>query len=326
MDEWWRGAVIYQVYPRSFQDSDGDGIGDLRGITARLPHIADLGADAVWISPVFTSPMADMGYDVSDYRDIDPLFGSLADFDALLARAHDLGLKVIVDQVLSHSSAEHPWFVESRSSKDNPKSDWYVWADPRPDGSPPNNWISIFGGPAWTWDSKRRQYYFHNFLVEQPDLNFHNPEVQEEMLETLRFWLERGVDGFRIDSVNKHFHDADLRDDLPHMPSDGLIPSNPYEMQDHVHSKTQPENLVFLERVRALMDSYDARCTIGEVGESIRSIEVMAAYTEGNKRLNMAYSFDLLGAGILGGAFPQEGGGVLRGRAGQLAVLELFQP
>ena len=312
MTDWWRGAVIYQIYPRSFQDSTGNGIGDLAGITRRLDHVANLGVDAIWISPVFTSPMADMGYDVSNYRDIDPLFGTLADFDALLARAHALGLKVIIDQVLSHSSAQHPWFVESRSSTDNPKADWYVWADPRPDGAPPNNWLSVFGGSAWTWDTKRRQYYFHNFLAEQPDLNFHEPAVQDEMLDTLRFWLDRGVDGFRIDSVNKHFHDSQLRDDPAYTAPDGQIPSNPYEMQDHRHSKTRPENLAFLERVRALMDRYDARCTIGEVGESLRSLEVMAAYTQGESRLHMAYSFDLLGPDYTPSHFRQKIEGFLK--------------
>ena len=213
MADWWRGAVIYQIYPRSFQDSNGDGIGDLRGITERLPYVADLGVDAIWLSPIFTSPMADMGYDVSDYTDIDPIFGSLADFDAMVARAHELGLKVIIDQVLSHSSIEHPFFKESRSSRDNPKADWYVWADPKHDGSPPNNWLSVFGGRAWAWEPRRHQYYLHNFLAEQPDFNFHNLEVQDWLLSTMRFWLERGVDGFRLDTVNFYFHDKLLRDD-----------------------------------------------------------------------------------------------------------------
>ncbi len=177
MTDWWRGSVTYQIYPRSFQDSDGDGIGDLRGITARLDHVAALGVDAIWLSPVFTSPMADMGYDVSNYTEVDPLFGTLDDFDALLARAHALGLRVIIDQVLSHSSDQHPFFRQSRSDKVNDRSDWYVWADPKPDGSPPNNWISVFGGSAWEWDTRRRQYYLHNFLASQPDFNFHQPAV-----------------------------------------------------------------------------------------------------------------------------------------------------
>ena len=203
--DWWRGAVIYQIYPRSFQDQDGDGIGDLVGITSRLDYVADLGVDAIWLSPVFTSPMRDFGYDVSNYRDIDPSFGTLEDFDHLVQKAHSLGLKVIIDQVISHSSDKHAWFSESRLSRTNDKADWYVWADPKPDGTPPNNWLSIFGGSAWHWDSRRMQYYLHNFLVQQPDLNFHNPDVQEALLGEMRFWLERGVDGFRLDTVNFYF-------------------------------------------------------------------------------------------------------------------------
>ncbi len=190
--DWWRGAVIYQIYPRSYQDSDGDGIGDLKGIVSRLPYIASLGVDAIWISPFFKSPMKDFGYDVSDYCDVDPMFGTLADFDALTAEAHRLGLKVMIDEVLSHTADIHPWFKESRSSRSNPKADWYVWADARPDGTPPNNWLSIFGGSAWQWDTSRQQYYMHNFLAEQPDLNFHNREVQNALLDVTRFWLERG--------------------------------------------------------------------------------------------------------------------------------------
>ncbi len=254
-ENWWRGAVIYQVYPRSFQDTDGDGMGDLRGVTRRLPHIASLGVDAIWLSPFFTSPQADMGYDVSDYCDVDPMFGTLADFDEMLAEAHRLGLKVIIDQVISHTSDRHPWFVESRSSRTNPKADWYVWADPKPDGTAPNNWLSIFGGPGWEWDGVRRQYYLHNFLSSQPDLNFHNPEVQEAVLATVRFWLDRGVDGFRLDTANFYFHDRLLRDNPPLVPDPDATSRdapevNPYGMQDHLYDKTQPENLDFLRRFR----------------------------------------------------------------------------
>jgi alpha-glucosidase len=184
---WWRGAVIYQIYPRSFQDSNGDGVGDLPGITARLEYIAGLGVDAVWVSPFFTSPMADFGYDIADFRNVDPVFGTLADFDALLRKAHALGLKVMIDQVPSHTSNEHLWFRQSRQSRDNPRADWYVWADPREDGTPPNNWLSIFGGSAWQWEPRRGQYYLHNFLAAQPDLNFHHPDVIEAVLDTLRF-------------------------------------------------------------------------------------------------------------------------------------------
>jgi len=216
--DWWRGAVIYQVYPRSYQDSNNDGIGDIAGITTRLPYIADLGADAVWISPFFKSPMKDFGYDVSDYKDIDPIFGDLADFDKMIATAHELGLKIMIDLVLSHTADVHEWFVESRSSKDNPRNDWYVWADAKPDGTAPNNWLSIFGGPAWTWDTTRCQYYMHNFLTSQPDLNFHNPDVQNALLDVARFWLDRGVDGFRLDTINFYFCDQQLRDN-PALPN-----------------------------------------------------------------------------------------------------------
>ncbi|MFD1880458.1 alpha-amylase family glycosyl hydrolase [Paracoccus pacificus] len=292
--EWWRGSVTYQVYPRSFQDDDGDGIGDLQGITRRLPYIADLGVDAVWLSPVFTSPMADMGYDVSDYRDIDPVFGTLADFDALVARAHELGLKVIIDQVISHSSDQHPLFRSSRKDRGGPHADWYVWADPRHDGTPPNNWLAIFGGGAWTWDARRHQYYFHNFLASQPDFNFHNPDVQQFHLDNMRFWLERGVDGFRLDTVNYYFHDRLLRDDAADYRVKRKPDNNPYDMQFHLFSKSQPENPAFLGRIRALTDSFPDRMTVGEVGDNHRSIELMGEYTTGG-RLHQAYSFEMLG-------------------------------
>lgn len=293
MSEWWRGAVTYQIYPRSYQDANGDGIGDLKGITERLPYIANLGVDAIWLSPIFTSPMADMGYDVAHYTDIDPRFGTLADFDAMIARAHELGLKVIIDQVLSHSSNQHPFFQESRMSRDNPKADWYVWADPKHDGSPPNNWIAIFGGGAWQWEARRQQYYFHNFLVEQPDFNFHNPEVQDWLLSTMRFWLERGVDGFRLDTVNFYFHDKLLRDDPADFRKKTRRDWNPYDMQYHIFSKNQPENLAFLERMRALLDEFDGRTMVGEMGESHHPIQMMGEYTTG-KRLHMCYSFEML--------------------------------
>lgn len=312
--EWWRDAVIYQVYPRSFQDSDGDGIGDLHGITSRLDHIADLGADAVWLSPIFTSPMADMGYDVSDYTDIDPLFGTLADFDALIARAHELGLKVIIDQVISHSSDRHPWFAESRASRDNPKADWYVWAEPKPDGSPPNNWPSVFGGPAWEWEPRRKQYYLHNFLIAQPDLNMHNPAVQDALLETMRFWLDRGVDGFRLDTVNYYFHDADLRDNPANTTGKGHAIYSTYEYQHHIHSKNRPENIGFLRRLRALTDAYPDRMMVGEVGDSgDTAIRLMAAYTRGNDLLHMCYSFEMLSPDFTAAHFRKTIEGVRQG-------------
>lgn len=295
--EWWRGCVIYQIYPRSFQDTTGDGGGDLRGIASRLAHVASLGVDAIWLSPFFKSPMADMGYDVSDYTAVDPMFGTSEEFDAVVAEAHRLGLKVIIDQVLSHSSDRHEWFVESRSSRDNPKADWYVWADPRPDGTAPNNWLSVFGGPAWEWDATRRQYYMHNFLASQPDLNFHNPEVQDALLETVRFWLERGVDGFRLDTVNYYVHDRWLRSNPPLASSVAgtNTETNPYLYQEHLFDKTQPENLAFLRRFRALLDGYEGRAAVGEVGDEDRSLQTLAAYTADGDKLDMCYTFDLLG-------------------------------
>ncbi len=296
-NEWWRGAVIYQIYPRSFQDSNGDGIGDLPGITARLDHIAGLGADAIWISPFFPSPMKDFGYDVSDYCGVDPIFGTLADFDALVARAGTLGLKVMIDLVLSHTSDRHPWFQESRQSRDNAKADWYVWADPKPDGTPPNNWLSIFGGSAWTWDARREQYYMHNFLTAQPDLNLHCPAVQEALLEVVRFWLRRGVAGFRLDTINFYFCDKYLRDN-PALPkalrNDTIAPAvNPYNHQLHLFDKNQPENLDFLKRFRAELEPY-AAAAVGEVGDAQRGLEIMAEYTSGGDKVQMCYPFELL--------------------------------
>jgi alpha-glucosidase len=294
--EWWRGAVIYQIYPRSFLDTSGNGVGDLPGITERLDYVASLGVDAVWVSPFFKSPMADFGYDIADYRDVDPLFGTLDDFDRLIARAHALGLKVMIDQVLSHTSIEHAWFTESRQSRDNPKADWYVWADAQDDGTPPNNWLSIFGGVAWTWEPRRRQYYLHNFLSLQPDLNFHNPAVQQATLDNLRFWLDRGVDGFRLDAINFCFHDRELRDN-PAKPEAlrigrGFSPDNPYAFQYHWYNNTRPENLPFLESLRELLDSYPDVVALGEIS-SEDSLATMAEYTEAG-RLQMGYSFELL--------------------------------
>ena len=300
---WWRGASIYQIYPRSFADSSGDGVGDLPGITARLDHVASLGVDAIWLSPFFTSPMKDFGYDVADYRDVDPIFGTLADFDALIARAHALGLRVIIDQVYSHSSDQHPWFVESRLSRDNPKADWYVWADPKPDGSPPNNWASVFGGPAWAWDARRRQYYLHNFLTEQPDLNVHNPDVQAELLDTARFWLDRGVDGFRLDALNFAMHDPELRDNPP-APDDGSPRTRPFDYQLHIHNQSHADITGFIERLRSLLDSYGDRFTVAEIGGAEPDAE-MKAFTEGCRRLNSAYSFDFLYARRLTPALVQ---------------------
>ncbi len=294
---WWRGAVIYQVYPRSLMDSNGDGVGDLRGIISKLDYIESLGVDAIWISPFFKSPMKDFGYDISDYRNVDPLFGTLDDFDALIASAHERDIKIIIDQVLSHTSDQHAWFKESRSNRTNAKHDWYVWADPKPDGTPPNNWLSIFGGSAWQWDSRRGQYYLHNFLDSQPDLNFHNPEVRAQILDEVHFWLKRGVDGFRLDAINFCFHDESLRDN-PFKPEEerkglGFTDDNPYAYQRHVYDKTQPENIAFLGEIRALLDQYPGCVSLGEIGAE-NSLETMAEYTHGDDRLHMAYSFELL--------------------------------
>jgi len=296
--DWWRGAVIYQIYPRSYQDSNGDGIGDLKGITSRLGHIASLGADAIWISPFFTSPMKDFGYDVSNYCDVDPIFGVLADFDALIAEAHRLNIKVMIDLVLSHTSDLHPWFVESRSSRTNAKADWYVWAEPSPDGTPPNNWLSIFGGSAWAWDSRRLQYYLHNFLTSQPDLNFHCPEVQDALLAATRFWLTRGVDGFRLDTINFYVHDQQLRNNPALPPAERNAQTapavNPYNHQLHLYDKSQPENLDFLKRFRAVLDEFPAIAAVGEVGDSQRGLEIAGEYTSGGDKVHMCYAFEFL--------------------------------
>ncbi|HJR72817.1 MAG TPA: alpha-glucosidase family protein [Luteimonas sp.] len=294
--QWWRGAVIYQIYPRSFLDTDGDGVGDLPGIVDRLDYVAGLGVDAIWVSPFFKSPMADFGYDIADYRAVDPLFGALDDFDRLLAKAHSLGLKVMIDQVLSHTSAEHAWFKESRQSRDNPKADWYVWADAREDGTPPNNWLSLFGGVAWKWEPRRGQYYLHNFLSSQPDLNFHNPQVRAAVLDNVEFWLKRGVDGLRLDAINFCFHDKHLRDNPPKPPEKrvgrGFSPDNPYAFQYHYYNNTQPENLAFLEDLRALLDRYPGTAALGEIS-SEDSLATTAEYTR-EGRLHMGYSFELL--------------------------------
>ncbi len=288
---WWKGAVIYQIYPRSFADSDGDGIGDLKGVTAHLDYVAKLGCDAVWVSPFFTSPMKDFGYDVADYRGVDPIFGTLADFDALVARAHALGLKLIIDQVYSHTSDKHAWFAESRGSRGNAKADWYVWADPKADGSPPNNWQSVFGGPSWTWDARREQYYHHSFLKEQPQLNAHHPRVQDALLDVAKYWLDRGVDGFRLDALNFAMHDPALTDNPP--VDNPAKRSRPFDFQHHLHNQSHADLPRFIERIRALFDRYDARFTMAEIGGEQAARE-MKLFTHGEARLNSAYGFDYL--------------------------------
>ena len=295
---WWKGAVVYQIYPRSFFDADDDGTGDLPGVIAKLDYVKRLGVDAIWLSPFFRSPMADFGYDVSDHLDVDPAFGTMSDFEDLVRRAHDFGVKVIIDQVYSHTSERHAWFRTSRRNRDNDRSDWYVWADARPDGTPPNNWLSLFGGPAWSWDSGRRQYYLHHFLREQPDLNFHNANVREAVLDIARFWLDKGVDGLRLDVANFYFCDRLLR---ANPPSGDPAAIRPHQYQRHLYDRSRPENLAFAETLRALADRYDDRMLVAEIGSQSyvdRSIE----YTEGDRRLHTAYSFLLLENGPLSAA------------------------
>jgi alpha-glucosidase len=289
---WWRGAAIYQIYPRSFADSNGDGIGDLDGITRHLDYVAALNVSAIWLSPFFTSPMKDFGYDISDYCDVDPSFGTLGDFDRLVAKAHSLDLKIVIDQVYSHTSDQHPWFKDSRSSRTNRQADWYVWADPKLDGSPPNNWQSVFGGPAWVWDARRCQYYLHNFLNEQPDLNVHNPAVQEALIDCARFWLDRGVDGFRLDAISYAMHDPQLRDN-PAAPPNGESRTRPVDYQTPLYNKSHADIPAFIERIRRVVDSYENRFTVAEVGGSSAERD-MQRFTTGSQRFHTAYGFNFL--------------------------------
>lgn len=302
--EWWRGAVIYQIYPRSFADSNGDGIGDLPGITANLDYVASLGVDAIWISPFFVSPMKDFGYDVADYCAVDPIFGTLADFDALIVRAHELGLKVLIDQVYAHTSDQHAWFAQSRATRNNERADWYVWANPKVDGTPPNNWQSVFGGPAWTWDARRGQYFMHNFLASQPQLNVHNVKVQDALLDVARFWLDRGVDGFRIDAINFAMFDPMLTDNPPAGPSNRPR-SRSSDFQRAQHNMSHPDIPLFLERLRVLIDGYPNRFTVAEVGGDSAERE-MKSFTRGTSRLNSAYGFNFLYASALTPALVRE--------------------
>jgi alpha-glucosidase len=262
-EAWWRLGIFYQVYPRSFQDSDADGVGDLRGMIERLPYLAALGVDAVWLSPIFPSPMADFGYDISDYTGIDALFGTMADFDALISAVHADGLKLILDLVPNHTSDQHPWFIESRSSRDNPKRDWYLWRDPKPDGEAPNNWLSEFGGSAWTYDDATGQYYYHAFLAQQPDLNWRNPHVREAMYDVMRFWLRKGVDGFRVDVIWHLIKDAQFRDNPPNPNYREGRP--PHEKNLTRYSTDQPEVHEVIAQMRRVTDEFDARVLIGEV-------------------------------------------------------------
>ena len=286
---WWRDGVLYQIYPRSFMDANGDGVGDLRGIEQKLDHLAWLGVDGIWLSPCFPSPMADFGYDVSDYCDIDPLFGDLADFDSLLAAAHARNLRVILDWVPGHTSDQHAWFQESRRSRDSAKRDWYVWRDPAAGGGPPNNWLSIFGGPAWEWDETTEQYYLHGFLVEQPDLNWRNPELVEAMHGVLRFWLDRGVDGFRIDVIHRILKDPELRSN-PLRP--GQDERGGFGAQQHLHDENHPDVHGALRDIRTLLDGYDERMMVGEV--YLMDPDEMATYYGEGDELHLAFNFPFL--------------------------------
>jgi alpha-glucosidase len=290
VEAWWQRAVIYQVYPRSFQDSNGDGVGDIDGMRRRLAYLAELGIDAVWISPIYPSPMADFGYDVSDYCDIDPLFGTLEAFDALVAEAHALGLRIILDFVPNHSSEHHPWFVESRSSRQSAKRDWYIWRDAAPDGGPPNNWLSNFGGSAWQWDEATRQYYYHAFLKEQPDLNWRNPEVQAAMHDALRFWLDRGVDGFRVDVIWHLMKDPAFRDNPP---NPGYRDGNP-EIGKllQLYSTDQPDVHTVIAGMRRVLEEYDERVLIGEIYLPIERL--VAYYGRDLDGAHLPFNFQLL--------------------------------
>jgi len=292
MTAWWQGGTIYQIYPRSFQDSDGDGIGDLAGIESRLDYLAGLGIDTLWLSPIFRSPMADYGYDVADYCDVDPLFGTLADLDRLIAEAHRRGLKLILDFVPNHSSDRHPWFVESRTSRDNPKRDWYIWRDPAPHGGPPNNWISDFGGSAWDYDAATGQHYLHAFLKEQPDLNWRNPAVRAAMMDVLRFWLDRGIDGFRID-VLWHMVKAE---GLPDNPSNPDYRPEMGEMHKvlQLHSTDQPEVHEIAAEMRALADGYGDRVLIGEIYLPVERL--VRYYGVGAAGVHLPFNFQLIDA------------------------------
>jgi alpha-glucosidase len=289
---WWQTAVIYQVYPRSFQDSDGDGVGDLRGLIRRLPYLVELGVDAVWLSPVFRSPMADFGYDISDYTDIDPLFGTLADFDALLAEAHELGLKLIVDLVPNHTSDRHPWFEESRSSRDSPKRDWYIWRDPAPGGGPPNNWMSEFGGGAWEYDAATGQYYYHAFLAAQPDLNWRNPEVRAAIYDVIRFWLARGVDGFRVDVIWHLIKDAEFRNNPLRPDREEGMP--PHQALVPLYTTDRPEVHDVISEMRSVLDEFPERLLIGEIYLPVERL--VAYYGRDLQGVHLPFNFALLQA------------------------------
>jgi alpha-glucosidase len=286
---WWQRGIIYQIYPRSFQDSNDDGLGDLPGIIRRLDYVARLGIEAIWLSPIFPSPMADFGYDVADYTAVHPMFGSMADFDHLLDEAHRRGLKVLLDLVPNHTSNEHAWFRESRSSRDNPKRDWYIWRDPAPDGGPPNNWLSFFGGPAWTLDETTGQYYLHQFVREQPELNYRHPDVLPAILEAMRFWLDKGVDGFRVDVIWLMLKDEALRDEPPNPAWNGI---DPHGSLLHIHTQNLPGVHDIIRQMRVLLDEYDERMMVGEI--YLPNAELMTYYGREHDECHMPYNFQLI--------------------------------
>ncbi|MCP4537425.1 MAG: DUF3459 domain-containing protein [Chloroflexi bacterium] len=295
---WWQRGVVYQIYPRSFKDTTGNGVGDLQGVIDKLDYLNDgteasLGIDAIWLSPFYPSPMADFGYDVADYCDVAPLFGDLATFDRLVAQAHERGIRIIIDWVPNHSSDQHPWFAESRSSRDNPKRDWYIWRDPKPSGLPPNNWGSFFGGSAWTFDAKTRQYYFHQFVTEQPELNWRNPKVRAAMMDTLRFWMERGVDGFRMDVIGLLIKDAEFRDNPPNPDADPNLPPNDlHGRQLHTYTQDQDEVHEIIREIRRVLDEYEDRCGIGELWNELPR---WVRYYGNGDELHLPFNFRLMG-------------------------------
>jgi len=290
MVKWWQRGVVYQIYPRSFQDSDGDGVGDLDGIRQRLNYCVRLGIDALWLSPIYPSPMADFGYDVSDYTGIHPQFGSLERFDLLLDEIKRCGLRLILDYVPNHTSDQHPWFQESRSSRDNPKRDWYLWRDPAPGGGPPNNWLSNFGGSAWTWDERTGQYYYHAFLAAQPDLNWRNPDVRAAMHDVLRFWLRRGVDGFRVDVLWHLIKDEEFRDNPPNPQYAPGMP--PHHSQIPVYTTDRPEVQEIVAGLRKVVDEFDDRVLIGEIYLPVERL--VAYYGADLKGVHLPFNFQLL--------------------------------
>ncbi len=291
-ENWWRHGIFYQVYPRSFQDTNADGVGDLKGIITRLPYLLELGIDAVWLSPIFPSPMADFGYDISDYSDIDPLFGTMVDFDAFIGAAHRSGLKVILDLVPNHTSDQHPWFVESRSSRGNSKRDWYIWRDPAPDGGPPNNWLSEFGGSAWAYEAVSGQYYYHAFLAQQPDLNWHNPAVRLAIYDVMRFWLAKGVDGFRVDVIWHMIKDPEFRDNPPNPNFREGRP--PHERTLPLHTTDRPEIHEVIAEMRRVIDEFDCRVLIGEIYLPLERL--VTYYGQDLAGAHLPFNFALLSA------------------------------